>query len=433
MISSSFAPGLEALINAAIDAAYKDSECMGDSMYVDQKRGASADLSACRLWTRNVSSRDRMYDAALVGAVLWRLISGWQGSPASSHGGNYLRSGTAVPAGSVLEVLFLATSVQARESGQAMKLIAELENVATELGCAAIAVAAVPVQGRGFWTRNGYEVVVPLKHDEESGKEDPGVGGDGPFLAEPLTELGAFLLNHMLLFTDTPLMAKVLRPRLKRKRNSQGAAGSQNHGHSDWEKKCLTILQALLTEESSPCSNAGGKQDRLDLNKVLDVVLENLRNCKYDGPESFAVDMQRILDGGDLCSKDAARCKVRFNELLYDHGLLQKWSFQDFQGQWIHSLPWIRTVKVVDAMVTLPDIRATLELAEKDGRFAVTYIPPGGGRPQNWFLDNCASDGTLRQKMFWNTDDGAFCCYWVRDQRSTKKLRPEAPEATEWK
>merc|ERR1712146_803611 len=77
-------------------------------------------------------------------------------------------------------------------------------------GCSAIAVAAVPVQGMAFWTKRcGFQVVVPLK----DGQDHPVVAGDttkAEHLDEPVNELGEFLLQHMLLFTDTPLVAKVL-------------------------------------------------------------------------------------------------------------------------------------------------------------------------------------------------------------------------------
>merc|ERR1711879_366649 len=68
------------------------------------------------------------------------------------------------------------------------------------MGCSAVTVAAVPIQGLTFWQRCGYEIVVPLKKE---GVMEPG-------LDEPLTAFGGFLLNHMLLFTDTPLVAKIL-------------------------------------------------------------------------------------------------------------------------------------------------------------------------------------------------------------------------------
>lgn len=204
LIQSSFAEQQGGLIECAVSAAYQDS---GSMMYEDKKSGASIDLSSCRLWTRvatlNVSDT---LDAEklLVGAILWRIISGWPGSLASMPGG-------AVPAGPVLEVLFLATATGMREGGQAQKLIEELQEVGTEMGCAAMAVAAVPVQGYGFWTKNGFQVHVPL----QEGKEVPrpvavAKSKAGPGLAEPLTELGAFLRDHMVLFTDTPLVAKVL-------------------------------------------------------------------------------------------------------------------------------------------------------------------------------------------------------------------------------
>merc|ERR1712066_845426 len=100
-----------------------------------------------------------------------------------------------------MEVLFLATSPKMRESGFAGQLEQELESAAKEMGCSAIVVAAVPAQGMSFWTKRcGFEVVVPLKADRN----------EEEYFEEPLNELGAFLLRHMLLFTDTPLVAKEL-------------------------------------------------------------------------------------------------------------------------------------------------------------------------------------------------------------------------------
>lgn len=145
-------------------------------------------------------------------AVLWRLIFGWEGSTEKTPG-EY------VAPGPVLEVLFLATTPLLREGGEAQKLVAELEQAAAGMGCIAVAVAAVPGQGRNFWKRCGYDVLVSLKGerpegapcDEWSNGEDSSDAAPFFGLEEPVSPLGRYLLDHMLLFTDTPLVCKVLK------------------------------------------------------------------------------------------------------------------------------------------------------------------------------------------------------------------------------
>jgi hypothetical protein len=99
-----------------------------------------------------------------------------------------------------------------REQGWAIELEEELESAAEFMGCSAIAVAAVPVQGMSFWTqRCGFKVVVPLKTETKSSEEFQDAMSDAAeCLGHPVNELGDFLLRHMLLFTDTPLVAKEL-------------------------------------------------------------------------------------------------------------------------------------------------------------------------------------------------------------------------------
>merc|ERR1712032_1601167 len=174
-------------------------------VYEDPGRNVYADLSSCRVWVYSVRA-DVMKEGAgpaflrhdirtmnpVICAVLWRLLPNWQDK------------------GPVLEVLFLATSPEMWERGWAAELEEELERVATSMGCSAIAVAAVPAQGMNLWTvRCGFEIVVPLR---TGACPDGGVDEEHP-LGEPVNGLGDFLLRHMLLFTDTPLVAKVLRNR----------------------------------------------------------------------------------------------------------------------------------------------------------------------------------------------------------------------------
>merc|ERR1719330_1990817 len=87
----------------------------------------------------------------LVCAVLWRLL------PAPPPAVTECKPQEAL-VGPVLEVLFLATTPELREVGQAQALVSELEGAAKQMGCFAISVAAVPSQGISFWTGCGYEV-----------------------------------------------------------------------------------------------------------------------------------------------------------------------------------------------------------------------------------------------------------------------------------
>merc|ERR1712039_16314 len=103
---------------------------------------------------------------------------------------------------------FLATAEDFRRTKAATELVADLEDTARKMNCSAIAVAAVPHQGIQFWTRNGFQVEVPLK------SEDAAMSGasksHGPGLDEPVSDLGTFLYDNMILFTDSPLCAKIL-------------------------------------------------------------------------------------------------------------------------------------------------------------------------------------------------------------------------------
>lgn len=229
LITESFAEHLAPLISMAIDAAYaaenqsiRGADVSNAYIYEDQARGTFADLATCRLWTSALSPEflednkksnkgfEHIFGAEktpdVVSAVLWRLLPCWEGSQANDHT-------SFVPKGPVLEVLFLAACPQMRELGHSKELVAELEIAAKQMGCCAVAVAAVPQQGRSFWKKCGYEVVVPLKDGEcdETGQA-PGIRSkkEGPGLDEPNSAFGAFLVENMLLFTDTPLVAKTL-------------------------------------------------------------------------------------------------------------------------------------------------------------------------------------------------------------------------------
>jgi len=145
--------------------------------------------------------------------VLWRLLYQWEGSAASA-------SENAVAAGPVLEVLFLATNHGFRREGEGQSLVKELEDAARSLGCAAMCVAAVPKQGRRFWETCGYTTLVPLKDsDGGAGSADSAASADALLdkgmeetcLGEPTSALGEYLLANMLLFSDTPLVGKVLK------------------------------------------------------------------------------------------------------------------------------------------------------------------------------------------------------------------------------
>lgn len=206
LLRDSFAPELKELIRVGVKAACQQTSedsataARGQYVFQDAARGVCVDLSSCRLWMASVEKTDSLSrhlpKDGLISAVLWRLLHGWSGSPESP-----------VRPGPVLEVLFLATKAECRESGEAKKLVAELEKVATDLGCAAVAVAAVPAQGCQFWKRCGFKVAVPLAK-EDGDDAEPGLGAG---LGEPVSALGEFLRDHMLLFNDTPLVAKALK------------------------------------------------------------------------------------------------------------------------------------------------------------------------------------------------------------------------------
>eukprot|EP00445_Apocalathium_hangoei_P028246 CAMPEP_0203914764 /NCGR_PEP_ID=MMETSP0359-20131031/55622_1 /ASSEMBLY_ACC=CAM_ASM_000338 /TAXON_ID=268821 /ORGANISM="Scrippsiella Hangoei, Strain SHTV-5" /LENGTH=361 /DNA_ID=CAMNT_0050841129 /DNA_START=60 /DNA_END=1145 /DNA_ORIENTATION=- len=222
LITESFAPRLKELIHVAVRAAYQPATATAlstpaeECVFKDESFGACINLSSCRLWTsvpdfsiKDVAPESLWFggdpDPVFAGAVLWRLLDGWPGAAPDAAGG-------AVAAGPVLEVLFAAAHPDLQELGVAGHLMAELEEVATLMGCAAVAVAAVPHQGRRFWAKQGYLVHATLI--------EIALQGDGDNLSEsskmqttlePGTALGEFLKSKMLLFTDTPLVAKVLR------------------------------------------------------------------------------------------------------------------------------------------------------------------------------------------------------------------------------
>eukprot|EP00444_Apocalathium_aciculiferum_P024932 CAMPEP_0183437112 /NCGR_PEP_ID=MMETSP0370-20130417/71654_1 /TAXON_ID=268820 /ORGANISM="Peridinium aciculiferum, Strain PAER-2" /LENGTH=365 /DNA_ID=CAMNT_0025624791 /DNA_START=92 /DNA_END=1189 /DNA_ORIENTATION=+ len=228
LIMKSFAPRLKELIQVAVRAAYQPATAVALStpaencVFKDEALGACIDVSSCRLWTSMVVptintlaeglASDRCYAGldipthVVARAVLWRLLDGWLGAAHDAAGG-------AVAAGPVLEVLFAATAPDLVELGVSGQLVAELEQVATQIGCAAIAIAASPCQGKRFWSKQGYVVHVPLV--EIAGQGDGVDPNDSSHaqttLGEPQSALGEFLKAKMLLFTDKPLVAKVLR------------------------------------------------------------------------------------------------------------------------------------------------------------------------------------------------------------------------------
>lgn len=220
VLTAAFAEGMAPIIDMGVDAAFQEagfanlSSESQDYIYEDMERSTCADLSSCRVWAYSMSA-DFIQNAGLgwldiipgmnpvVCAVLWRLLPSWEDK------------------GTVLEVLFLATSPEMREGGFAFQLENDLESAAKEMGCCAIAVAAVPHQGMNFWTgRCGFEVVVPLKTDTT----------EADCLGEPLNNLGDFLLRHMLLFTDTPLVAKEL--------SGGGHSDKDENQNSTYKRRC---------------------------------------------------------------------------------------------------------------------------------------------------------------------------------------------------
>lgn len=203
LIEAAFHPGLSSLICAATDACYEHGVGEGTSfpkkcVFEDRTAGTYADLSMCKLWARHLINPSLSHhimvhmDSAVTVAVIWRLLPDWPGVPQGA--------GRAIAAGPILEVLFLATAPGLQEGGEASRLQKQLEDAARDLGCAAMCVAAVPKQGINFWKKQAFEVAVPLTTDDV----------EATSLGEPDTPLGEFLYRNMMLFSDTPLMAKVL-------------------------------------------------------------------------------------------------------------------------------------------------------------------------------------------------------------------------------
>lgn len=225
LLQSCFSEGvaefIEFGVKSSCEAAADNGHAVRAFYETTDGDGVCVDMSECRLWTRSWSEEsfqehrgllDRIvrnqhfyYRARdneepptppgrLVSAVLWRILHGWEGCSDAA-------------AGPILEVLFMATAASMRETMQARQLQEELEEAARALGCTAICVAAVPHQGKRFWSATcGFETFVEMVPNEGSDGSDGGAG-----LEEPTHPLGVFLRNSMCLFDDTPLLAKVLR------------------------------------------------------------------------------------------------------------------------------------------------------------------------------------------------------------------------------
>eukprot|EP00929_Paragymnodinium_shiwhaense_P007325 TRINITY_DN11123_c0_g1_i16.p1 TRINITY_DN11123_c0_g1~~TRINITY_DN11123_c0_g1_i16.p1 ORF type:complete len:338 (-),score=67.09 TRINITY_DN11123_c0_g1_i16:164-1177(-) len=215
LITTNFASHLDDLIDAAFSVVYSDLDSDVALTFTHEPTQAALDLSTCQLWLRVfdmqalraddghgnmwMDALDRLcgdtLSAGILGGVLWRVLEGWHGMDAAADF-------AAVPAGPVLEVLFLATVTEFRRGGEAAALLKDLEAGAKAMGFVAIAVAAVPQQGMNFWTKKmSYSSVVALNPSPSSASD---------VFCEPTNELGRFLFENMMLFDDTPLVAKSL-------------------------------------------------------------------------------------------------------------------------------------------------------------------------------------------------------------------------------
>eukprot|EP00929_Paragymnodinium_shiwhaense_P039492 TRINITY_DN20723_c0_g1_i1.p1 TRINITY_DN20723_c0_g1~~TRINITY_DN20723_c0_g1_i1.p1 ORF type:complete len:495 (+),score=89.87 TRINITY_DN20723_c0_g1_i1:148-1632(+) len=205
LLCSYFAEHLRPLIDVALSAAYGDSLNGQTHAYTHSPDMPPADLSKCRLWTREL--REAIMDdedhplsffysacGSVLSVALWRIIDGFVGSKSTT-------SHKSVKRGPVMEVLFLASIPPVAHTGESIRLAKALEDAAVQMGCAAIAVAAVAAQGKSFWVRRlGYEIHVDLNPEATCSKD---------IFLEPEGELGRFLMHNMILFDDTPIVAKV--------------------------------------------------------------------------------------------------------------------------------------------------------------------------------------------------------------------------------
>eukprot|EP00927_Polykrikos_kofoidii_P012678 TRINITY_DN15492_c0_g2_i1.p1 TRINITY_DN15492_c0_g2~~TRINITY_DN15492_c0_g2_i1.p1 ORF type:complete len:389 (-),score=46.51 TRINITY_DN15492_c0_g2_i1:71-1237(-) len=216
MVLTSLPRSLASFIAAAFDAAYAgvpegDGSTIVTStppcrrlFYEANSNGdVCVDLSTCRFWARAFISCEmakqlspfREYQRVMT-SVLWRLLSGWNGCSAAVDAADSPTGG-----GPVLEVLFLASISDMRQDRQAHRLIEDLVEMGTLMGCVAICVAALPQQGQTFWRSLGFK---PIVHFEKTRRDN-----SFPF-GEPSCEFGRFLLKNMVLFSDTFLFARVL-------------------------------------------------------------------------------------------------------------------------------------------------------------------------------------------------------------------------------
>jgi len=217
LITSSFAPHLDSFIEAAVNVASAEDRRDVETVFMHPQFKTEVDLSSCQVWSRRAGEKFRnrigwMDDTNLLSTVIWRVIDGWQGMEGT-------KDFEAVPAGPILEVLFLATPPYIRRSGEAARLRQALERSAASMGCVAMCVAAVPIQGMAFWTQmSGYSTLVALNEEKHD---------DRDIFCEPVNELGRFLFDNMVLFTDTPLVAKILSQDEDKEKPAAGGGGGK--------------------------------------------------------------------------------------------------------------------------------------------------------------------------------------------------------------
>lgn len=229
LLTSRFGPEVTPLIESALALAYdqllpttgnadKKQKTSGTSegqapkhglVFEDAARATYADLSTCQLWIRaskveaclenlDQNTRRLLWHRSVHAAVLWRLLFSSEGSSGSALENTGLD-------GPVLEVLFLSTQYC---QGDATALLSDLEDEARARGCAAICTtAANSAEATSFWKPLGFSVEVPVKACEDGDAAEPEPEQE----PEPSTALGRYLSRKMVLFTDTPVVAKVLK------------------------------------------------------------------------------------------------------------------------------------------------------------------------------------------------------------------------------
>lgn len=162
--------------------------------------GANLSLASCRLWTvtrtrtqtqtqTQTGTSTQGSEGDLIAALLWRCVC-------------------SDPSFRLLEVLFLATREDARDTGVASEIVERLVTYARWQNFDVVAVAAVPQQGQAFWSRMGLQNLGAFRKTQAPGYK----GFNLIYQTQPTRkQLAEFLNQHMLGFDDTPIFAMLCR------------------------------------------------------------------------------------------------------------------------------------------------------------------------------------------------------------------------------